>query len=249
MAAFPKSRPIMDAVLESCLVMAAFPESRPVMAAVRPVMAVVPESRPVMAVVPESRPIMDTIPNDAVSALSTTADSALSSTEVVTLSNPPVAMLLNPLAATHTGPDICLRNRCCALCPACDDYGHSMRLGRTIAIASPELADSAAEPPEAVELILALESVPEYIPVPEPSPHLEFTPELAPFLESAPELSPVPEPTVEPPEMVAVFTSAPLKAWAPTYEVFVCPDVVMETVCESSVIPVSAIEAQKAMNI
>lgn len=82
------------------------------------------------------------------------------------------------------------------------------------------------------------------------APDPEFYPEIVPVPEFGPEGASVPEfsPEVaasaaELPEVVAVFATAPLKTWAPTYELFVCPDTVMETICESPVIPVSAMEA------
>ncbi len=90
------------------------------------------------------------------------------------------------------------------------------------------------------------------------APDPEFYPEIVPVPEFGPEGASVPKfspevaaPAAEPPEVAAsaaelpevVFATAPLKTWAPTYELFVCPDTVMETICESPVIPVSAMEA------
>ncbi|XP_026116960.1 uncharacterized protein LOC113095804 [Carassius auratus] len=49
----------------------------------------------------------------------------------------------------------------------------------------------------------------------------------------------------EPPEAAGVFASAPLKTGVSTYEPIVCPDKVMETVSESPVKPVTAIEANQ----
>lgn len=52
----------------------------------------------------------------------------------------------------------------------------------------------------------------------------------------------------EPPEVPVVFTSAPFKARVSTYELFVCPDMVMETVSEFPVIPVLALEANHELS-
>lgn len=51
------------------------------------------------------------------------------------------------------------------------------------------------------------------------------------------------------PEAVGVFASAPLKTGVSTYEPFVCPDKVMETVSESPVKPVSVIKASHDLSI
>lgn len=48
---------------------------------------------------------------------------------------------------------------------------------------------------------------------------------------------------VAPPELAGVFASAPLKTGVPIYELFVCPDEVKETVRESPVLPILALEA------
>lgn len=141
----------------------------------------------------------------------------------------------------------------------------------------PEVVTSAAEPFEVVVPTLVPESVLEFSLVPESAPILESSPTsrqgvtlpvpiilvpssrpgvpfpvpMLPVPSSQPGVMfPVLMTLVSPasPEVAGVFASAPFKTGVSTHELFVCPDEVTETIGESPVIPVLALDTNHVLS-